>query len=322
MKLINADLRQLRAFAAVADELNFVRASERLNVSQPALSHTIRNLELELGFGLFDRDTRHVRLTDKGRLLLVDVKTVLDEFETLSNKARALAKNFVGTLKVGYLIGAAVDLMPAILRSFGELYPDVNIVLKEFDFSMPDAGIRSGMDVSILRPPIVADGIELAKLVEEPCVACVSTSHRLAGNTSVSIFELLEESFVAAPGAGIWRDYWLANHYRQGTSPKIVYEAPTFESEFQAVASGKGISITPMAASRFYARPGLAFPVIRDMPPCEVSIALPNKASALAREFTQMAVALAQDRSNQLLIQQNKAAKGLPLIPQFESSEA
>jgi DNA-binding transcriptional LysR family regulator len=111
---------------------------------------------------------------------------------------------------------------------------------------------------------------------------------------TVSIHELLDEPIVAAPGCGIWRDYWLACAYREERLPNVAHEAPTFESEFQAVASGKGISITPIAARRFYARPRLAFPRIEDTPLCRVSVALPNPASALARELTQVAVALAQ----------------------------
>jgi DNA-binding transcriptional LysR family regulator len=294
MQLITADLRQLRAFAAVAAELNFVRAAERLRLSQPALSQTIRQLESTLGLQLFERDTRHVRLTAAGALILEDVLEILDRCGALIDRSRDIAKGRRGTLKVGYLIGAGVDIVPSIIRAFGEQFPDVNMVLKEYDFSAPEAGIRTGMDVSILRPPIEEDGIELMTLLEEACVARLPEGHRLAQAPSVSVHELLDEPIVAAPGRGVWRDYWLACAFRNGRAPNVVHEAATFESEFQAVASGRGISITPIAASRFYARPGLAFPKIEDMPPCRVSVPLPHRASPLAREFAQVATALAQ----------------------------
>ena len=294
MKLINADLRQLRAFAMIADELNFVRASERLNISQPALSHTIRNLELELGFGLFDRDTRHVAITEKGKLLLDDVKTVLDEFETLSNKARALAKNFVGILKVGYLIGAGVDLVPSIIRAFREEYPETNLVLKEYDFSTPDAGIDGEVDVAILRPPIKTVSVKFTTLMEEPIVACLPASHRLARHESISIQDILDEPIIAAPGQGVWRDYWIAKSYRNGNPANVVHEAPTFESELQAVAAGRGISITARAAHDFYAKRGLAFPLVHDMPRCHVSVAIRDSAPAMAEAFAQVAIAVAK----------------------------
>jgi DNA-binding transcriptional LysR family regulator len=297
MELITADLRQLRAFAAVASELNFMRAAEKLNLSQPALSQSIKQLELQLGLQLLDRDTRSVKLTAAGALILEDVHDILSRYHDFINRTREIAKGRRGTLKLGYLIGAGVDLVPLIIRTFSTQFPDVNIELKEFDFASPEAGINSGMDVSILRPPIEGEGIVLIPLLEEACVACMAETHRLAQETTVSIYDLLDDPIVAAPGKGVWRDYWLANSYRLSGAPNVVCEAPTFESEFQAVASGKGISITPMAASRFYARPGLAFPRIKDMPPCHVSIALPKKASPLAREFAQVAIALAQSHT-------------------------
>ncbi|WP_317202292.1 LysR family transcriptional regulator [Janthinobacterium sp.] len=299
MALITAELRQLRAFAVVAAELNFLRAAERLHLSQPALSQSIKQLELHLSLQLFYRDTRSVQLTAAGALILDDVLELLNRYELFLNRTRDIARGRRGTLKVGYLIGAGVDLVPSIIRAFSTQFPDVNIVLKEFDFASPEAGIRSGMDVAILRPPIEDDSVELVTLLEEACVACVPDGHRLAQLTTVSVYDLLDEPIVAAPGNGVWRDYWLATTYRKNESPNIVYEAPTFESEFQAVASGKGISITPIAASRFYARPGLAFPNISDMPPCVVSIALPKRASPLAREFSQVAIALAQSYQSQ-----------------------
>jgi DNA-binding transcriptional LysR family regulator len=292
MELITADLRQLRAFEAVAVELNFVRAAERLHLSQPALSQTIKNLEASLGLQLFDRDTRRVALTEAGTLVLKEVRDVLARFQVFSDRAREIAKGQQRSLKVGYLIGAGVDIVPAIIRAFGEQFPDVNVILKEFDFSQPDAGIRSGMDLSILRPPIQDEGLEFVTLVEESCVVCMAEGHRLAKMDSVTIEDILKEAMIAAPGEGVWRDYWLLNGYRENQVAKVVYEAATFESEFQAVATGKGISITPLAAARFYARPGLAFRVISDMPPCKVSIVLPSQASKIAREFTKLATTL------------------------------
>ena len=294
MQLITADLKQLRAFAAVAAELNFVRAAERLQLSQPALSQTIKQLELILGLQLFHRNTRQVRLTAAGALILDDVLEILDRYRNFIDRSRDIANGRRGTLKVGYLIGAGVDIVPSIIRAFEEQFPDVTMVLKEYDFAMPEAGIHDGMDVSILRPPIEAAGIDFMTLLEEACVACVPEGHRLARASSVSVYELLNEPIVAAPGNGVWRDYWLACAYRDGRAPNVVQEAPTFESEFQAVASGRGISITPIAANRFYSRPGLIFVMIKDMPPCRVAVALPHGASPLAREFALVATGLAQ----------------------------
>lgn len=294
MPLINIDLRHLRAFACVAAERNFVRAADRLHVSQPALSQTIRQLELRFGVRLFERTTHRVALTDEGTLLLKSTEDILQRVEALALSAQDLAAGRQGTLRVGYLIGAAVDLVPSILRSFTEQFPMVNLALKEYDFSMPEAGLSDGsVDVAIIRPPIEDIGATCTTLLEELCVACLPIGHRLAGAKNVSVYDLLDEPIVAAPGKGIWRDYWTANAYRGGRPPDVVYEAATFEGELQAVATGRGISITAEAAKRFYSRPGVCFVPIDDMPLCPVAVALPRSPSMLARSFAATALAVA-----------------------------
>jgi len=290
---MSADLRHLRAFAAVAEELNFVRAAERLHVSQPALSQTIRQLEAILNVQLFDRDTRQVRLTDAGASLLEEARDILNRYQAFVDRSRALGRGLRETLRVGYLIGAAVDLVPSVIRAFRDQFPNVNLILKEYDFSMPEAGIFGEVDVSILRPPIEDGALQFVTLLEEPCVACLPAGHPLARAPTVSVFKLLDEPIVAAPGHGVWRDYWLACDFRDGRPPNVVHEAPTFEAELQAVAAGRGISITAAAAGRFYARPGLAFPTIADMPPCKVSVALPANPVPLALQFARIATSVA-----------------------------
>ncbi|MDB5983486.1 MAG: LysR family transcriptional regulatory protein [Pseudomonas sp.] len=294
MSISGLDIRQLRAFVMVGDELSFVAAAARLYVSQPALSQTIRHFESSLGVSLFDRNTRKVALTEAGHTLLPQARDILKRIDQLGQTASDHAIGVRGSLKVGFLIGAGVDLMPKILSSFAKLFPQVNVIVKEFDFSAPDAGIGEGMDVSVLRPPLDLTGIELITLVEEDCVACLPSSHRLADAESVSIYELLDDPIIAAPGSGIWRSYWTADRYRNANRAPIVHEASTVESELQAVASERGISITASSTARFYIRPGVAFPVIRDMPKCTVCVALPPEPSVAARNFANLALEVAQ----------------------------
>ena len=166
-----------------------------------------------------------------------------------------------GAIRVGYIIGAAVDVVPRVLRAHAEQCPGVQVQTTEFDFSRPAAGLDDGRsDVAIVRPPIDVRGAQLRTLATEPRVACLPESHRLAERDEVSVHELLDEPIIAAPGHGPWRDYWLCCEYRGGREPPVVGEAATFEGEFQAVASGRGISITASAAARFYARPWPAVP--------------------------------------------------------------
>ncbi|MFC3943863.1 LysR family transcriptional regulator [Pseudomonas gingeri NCPPB 3146 = LMG 5327] len=292
--LINGvDIRQLRAFAMVGEELSFVKAAARLHVSQPALSQTIRQFEGQLDVPLFERNTRKVALTEAGEALLPQALEILEKLARMAQTASDHAVGLRGSLKVGFLIGAGVDLMPRILSSFARRFPQVKVLVKEFDFSEPHAGIAEGMDVSILRPPLELPEVELITLVEEDCVACLPSTHRLAAQASVSIFDILDDPIVAAPGSNVWRSYWTADQYRQGRSAPVIHEASTVESELQAVASERGISITAASTARFYSRPGLSFPVIRDMPPCTVCVALPAQASVAARNFAELALEVA-----------------------------
>ncbi len=289
--LTNVELRHLRSFVVLVEELHFARAAERLHVSQPALSQTIKQLERATGLLLLQRTTRRVELTPDGRAFRDDAVRVLEPFDTLMEHARATAAGRRGTLRVGYTIGAAVDLVPRVLRAFTERCPDVRVETTEFDFSEPGAGLGDGRaDVAIVRPPIDVDEVQLLTLTREPRVACVADSHRLAGRQEVCIEDLLDEPIIAAPGTGVWREYWLCSEYRNGAPAPVVGEAATFEAELQAVASGRGISITAEAAARFYARPGLRFPRIANIPPCEVAVALPADPRPAARLFAEVAV--------------------------------
>lgn len=296
--LTNVGLRHLRSFVVLADELHFAHAAASLHVSQPALSQTIRQLEAATGLQLLRRTTRSVELTDAGRMFREDAIGVLSAFDEAMERALDMAAGRRGNLHIGYTIGAGVEIIPSVLRVFRAAYPDVEVHLQEFDFSQPAAGLDDGRsDVAIVRPPIDVDDAEFLTLVVEPRVVCVYDGHALADRDEVSILEVVSEPIVAAPGSGTWRDYWLACDYRDGQPPDVVAEAATFEGELQTVASGRGISITTGTAARFYARPGLRFPVIRDVPPCEVAVALPSHPILAARNFAELAVSLSDELS-------------------------
>jgi DNA-binding transcriptional LysR family regulator len=290
--LTNVGLRHLRAFVVLAEELHFARAAVRLHMSQPALSQTIRQFERGTGLRLLIRTTRRVELTAEGADVRDAALEVLGQFDQLMERARETAAGSRGQLCVGYIIGAAVDIVPHLLRVHAGRCPDVVVRTTEFDFSQPTVGLDDGRShVAIIRPPIDLPGVKLMTLVSEPRVACLPENHALADRHEVSIQELLDEPIIAAPGEGPWRDYWLCCEYRDGAPPPVVDVAATFEAEFQAVASGRGISITADAAARFYARPGLRFPRIVDIPPCEVAVALPPDPTPAARAFAEIAVA-------------------------------
>lgn len=295
MSLMNIQIRHVRSFLAVATEKSFARAAEKLGVSQPALSQTINQLEETIGFEVFERTTRSVKLTRYGEALLekaVKLNRALDNFHGDIKAIQQFAHNEV---RLGYLIGTAVDLIPGITKEFERRRPQATLQLVEFDFNNPDAGLLgNAVDCGIIRPPTeLTDDIKTVELMRERCVACLSTDHPLAALDSVKVAQVLNEPFIAAPGNGIWRDYWLGGDYRHGVPPKVAFEAATVDAELRAVATRKGISITAESTAKYYARPGVVFRVIEDMEACAVAIGFRESSNPLVAELVRIATDVA-----------------------------
>ena len=284
---MNILFRHVRSFIAVAQERSFARAAERLNVSQPALSQTIIQLEENVGFPLFERTTRAVSLTASGEKLLARALVLNRSMDQFLDEARRLQQALKSELRVGFMIGTAVEFIPAIVREFERVRPDAILRLKEYDFSDPSAGLIAGeVDCGIIRPPIGAEHIDIVEIGHEKCVVCLPTGHPLTVKPTVLLDDILDEPIIAAPTPGIWRDYWLASDYRDSSRPpRVVLEVATVESELQAVAMGRGISITADSTARYYARPGVVFRDISDMRECVIGIGHRGTPSRLLADF-------------------------------------
>ena len=292
---MNIQNRHIRSFVAVAELRSFARAAERVCVSQPALSQTILQLEEIVGFPLFERTTRSVLLTMQGEQLLVHARALNDALLRFQYEAKVMQRALKNTLRVGYMIGTAVEFIPRIVREFERMRPDANLQLEEFDFTDPTAGLRDGkVDCSIIRPPVGLDGITLVDIAHEKCVACLPEGHALCDKHELLVADILDDPIVAAPGPGVWRDYWLASSFRSDRPAQVLFEAATVESELQAVAAGRGISITAQSTARFYSRPGVVFKPITDMPECSVSIGYLGKPSKLVSDFVGVAKQVAE----------------------------
>jgi DNA-binding transcriptional LysR family regulator len=283
---MNIQLRQIRCFVAVATEKSFAQAAKRLNVSAPALSQTISVLEQDLGLSLFERTTRRVTLTPVGERLLANAHQLELAAKSFSDEVRAIQIATQNELRVGYMIGTGVELIPPIIREFEHAKPLAVLKLMEFDFTDPSAGLATGrVDCGIIRPPIGLDSLDVREIAREKCVVCLPTAHPLRARKSVRLVDILDEPIIAATTQGIWRDYWLANHYRRDRPARVSFETDTVESELQAVALGRGISITAESTARYYARPGVLFRPISDMDECVIAVASRPNPSRLAQEF-------------------------------------
>jgi DNA-binding transcriptional LysR family regulator len=270
----NVTLRQLEAFGAVAEELHFGRAAERLSVSAPWMSHTIRDLERALRVELLSRTTRTVQLTPAGQVFAGLASQILSELGAAIKTVRTMSATPQAVLKLGYTIGAGLEVVPTLLRTYQDREPESGVETEEFDFTDPSAGLRDNLvHAAVVRPPLGLAGLASVELATERRVACLPADHPLAARESLRVSDVLPEPIVAAPESpGPWRDYWILTEYRSGPTP-VVAEASTLDAEMHLVSRGVGLSITSEAVGIWYKRPGVTFVPILDLAPCSVSLA-------------------------------------------------
>jgi DNA-binding transcriptional LysR family regulator len=181
------ELRHLRYFLAVAEELNFTRAAHRLNVAQQTLSEGIAQLEEMLALQLFERATRPVGLTDAAAQWLPYAREALAAAERADDAAVELRPGAITRLRVGLAATAAFPLTPTLLETFRLDHPHIALSTRHFDFGDPAGGLLTGKaDVAIVRPPFTATGLELLVIASEPRYVALSDDHPLARRTRVS----------------------------------------------------------------------------------------------------------------------------------------
>jgi DNA-binding transcriptional LysR family regulator len=280
------ELRQLRFFVTLAEELHFRRAAERVYIAQPAFSEQIRRLESELGARLFDRTSHYVRLTEAGRLFLDEIRPALAQVEHAAAVAALAGRGVLGTLRVGLAGEAINELTPMILREFAVRCPDVGVVLREYGFSDPTAGLSEReVDIAFVRPPLPRQqGLEVIPLRSEPRVAVLAADHPLAESGSLSLAELSGESLVTGPRSTLLRE-------RLPLDPL----ADTVETWLSLIAAGRGIGLAPASSERFYSRPELAFVPLTGFVDSTLAIARRLDASAPSLvEFAELALLIAR----------------------------
>ncbi|SEQ25226.1 DNA-binding transcriptional regulator, LysR family [Azotobacter beijerinckii] len=251
------ELRHLRYFIAVAEELHFGRAAEQLGISQPPLSQQIQALEEELGARLFERTNRRVALSAVGRLFLPEARQVLAQLEQAVDVARRAQCGELGELKVGFTASAPfTSTIPRAIRAFRQACPDVHLDLRELSSRGVAEAVHEGrLQVGMLRPlaPLPEELVVL-ELFAEPLVAVLPVDHPLAGGREVGVrlAVLGEEPFVFFPrtfGTGLY-DQLLGLARAAGFSPRIVQEASEAMTLIGLVATGLGVTVLPASFSR------------------------------------------------------------------------
>ena len=243
---VRFDLKQMKAFVAVAEHLHFKRAADVLFITQPALSRLIKGLEEELGAQLFQRTTRQVALTEAGRLFLQECNQVFLHIERGVDLARSAAAGDIGHLTVAYNDFAINGALPAILERFKELHPEVTVELLYMPSHEQYKAINDLLiDVGFLLGPVSVPGIESLPVAEEKMVVIVPARHPLAGHKSIQVEQLKDERFIfgAQSGWSLFREQSFQLCQRFGFTPNIIQEATTSIGIFGLVAANMGVSI-------------------------------------------------------------------------------
>ncbi len=250
------ELKHLRAFVTLAEDLHFGRAAERLGIAQPPLSLQIQALEATFGIRLFERSRRHVALTEAGRLLLPEARATLAQAERARQTVQRAARGELGRLEIGFTGSAPFNsAMPAIISRFRRRWPELRLSLCEMSTTdQLRALAESGLDIGFVRPgqPSEAQGIDMRTVLDEPLFVVLPADHRLAGGQTVDLAQLAEEPFILHPrhiGTGL-HDKVISLCTAAGFLPRVVLEAHQMSTIVGLAAAGVGVSIVPEAMRR------------------------------------------------------------------------
>lgn len=272
---MDVHVRDLRYFVAVAEDLSFTRAAERLFISQPAMSKQIRHLERGMRTDLFRRDHRSVELTAAGEALLPLARELVERWDQAQRTTAEAAASDATVLRVGFSTSVGRGVLPAATERFNKHRPGWKVELRQVSWDDPTGGLSDGStDVAFIWLPIPnPEAFEWVVLSSEPRWVALPEGHPLADRAEVEFTDLLDEPFLALPrSAGPLRDYWLAMDHRGGRPARIAAEVRTADETFEAIANGIGIALLSAGNAAIYERPGIVTRAVRGIGPSELAV--------------------------------------------------
>jgi DNA-binding transcriptional LysR family regulator len=284
------ELRQLRYFVAVAEELHFGRAAARLHMSQPPLSAQVQKLEHAVGVRLLERSTRRIALTPAGELFYRRAREILSAADAAGEEAREADAGRRGRLRVGFVGSTNFTVLPSAVRTFRQDRPKVEVRLEALTSSEQVEALHAGaLDVGLIRLPALGTGLHLETILTEGMVAVVPDNHPLAARTSISTEDLLGQPLVLFPYQPMpgFVGQVLEMFASLEATPHIVQQAIHHETIFSLVAADLGLSILPASATSAPAV-GVRFLPIDSSPRSELAIATrPDRTSPVIDFFVQ-----------------------------------
>jgi DNA-binding transcriptional LysR family regulator len=294
------ELRTLRYFVTLAEELHFGRAAQRLSITQPPLSLAIRGLEEELRVQLFARNRRQVALTHAGAIFLDQARAILARTGEAVQLARAADRGEVGRLVIGFMSASIYTLLPPVLREFAASHSRVRLDLRELTLPQQLAALRRGdIHAGFVRPPVTDAELAMELLLEEPLHVALPAGHPLASARRIRAVRLADEPFVMfqrAPGL-VLHDLVLGFCLQQGFAPRVAQEASQSHAVVGLVSAGIGVALVPASAQEVRLR-GVEFrPLVEKTPPVGTALAWRrDDTSPVLRAFVDTARRVARER--------------------------
>jgi len=243
------ELRHLRYFVAVAEELHFTRAAERLNMAQPPLSQQIRQLESELGVQLFQRTKRQVQLTAAGKNFLKNVYKILIDLDKTCDSAQRAQKGEIGNIVVGFTGTATYDILPKLLQPYRSEFPFVDISVLQLSTTDQIQSLLNGeINIGILCAPIKNSQLNFEVIHQEPFIIAMPRNHPLASKSGpIEVQEFSKELFIMIPrnSGQIYYDTIINICHNAGFSPNITQEVHELHTSISLVAAGMGVALVP-----------------------------------------------------------------------------
>jgi DNA-binding transcriptional LysR family regulator len=293
------ELRHLRYFVAVAEELHFRRAAERLHVAQPAVSEQIRKLEAELGVQLLIRSQRSVSLTPAGAAMLEEARRVLRQADTACRAAREAHGHALAQLRIGYLPDMLPGTVPRVLRRFAAAAPGIRVALESGTTRRLLEDVRERrLDLAVVCLPAPVSGLRVVEIAREAIVAAVPEDHCCAREPEIDLRGLQHTRLVQLARAvnPAFYDGVLAACSRAGIAPSLVeIAAPALEQVLLAVAAGAGIALLPASAQARLTTPCVRFkPLAAPAPVFSVAIVAHQEVTTSTAAFLRLAAHQAQ----------------------------